>query len=114
MEQHKSLMDRFADWAVAHFKENSLINSSIEAKIKRNNENGHYQFKIGDYIEPKEKNSQNKTMSNRIVLGCIEGNYFLQVSYPVTSKESEEGIKNLEVYPKSFIENNFEKINQPQ
>jgi|SRR3989344_4496375 len=112
MEQHKSFMGRFADWAVEHFNGDYPTNGSIEAKIGRNDKNSHYQFKIGDHIKLKERNSQNRAISDRIVFGCLKDNYFIQVSYPVTGKEYEEGIKNLEVHSKSFIENNFEKISQ--
>lgn len=103
MNRHKSLIDKLADWATEHFKSPSL-NPKIEY-----NENNHYQFRIGDHIRPKEKSADRKTISDRMVLGAIEDNYFLQVSCPIESKERKEGVKKVEIYPKSFIEKNFKK-----
>jgi len=115
MKQHKSLMRKFADWTVEQFSWDSPINGSIETKIKQDDENNHYQFKIGDYIELKERNPQNRAISNRIVLGCIKDNYFIMIkSYNLNAKYSEEQEKEVIAYPRSFIEDNFKRINRPQ
>jgi len=108
-------MRKFADWTVEQFSWDSPINGSIETKIKQDDENNHYQFKIGDYIELKERNPQNRAISNRIVLGCIKDNYFIMIkSYNLNAKYSEEQEKEVIAYPRSFIEDNFKRINRPQ